>query len=300
MKVDRIITMASEKVRLEFTAMERSLRATGCHLPLLVIPFDESRFPLPENAEWLTDDELFHSLSALDAVPVSRKYAALLQRNCAYFDSDIIHLRNPQEWLTDAPSNAFVVADTEWNKAKWTFTSETKALYQAETTLWLLRNFNAGFFSFETPPLSKSKLCELLAEPILRKIIQGNSPTNGEQAGTNFIVWRCGLEVCNLCLPPHYMESTMALDYPPDFETHLRSAYPPAFIHFAGEGRNLNASIAKLIFDHLTEIETQELKTAFASRQAVAKQRARWPILVRLLKRIVPILDKRFSVTWVG
>ena len=32
--------------------MERSLRAVGCDLPLLVIPYDEDLFELPPNAEW--------------------------------------------------------------------------------------------------------------------------------------------------------------------------------------------------------------------------------------------------------
>jgi hypothetical protein len=38
MKIDKIISMANQKVRLRFLAMERSLRATGCQLPLWVIP----------------------------------------------------------------------------------------------------------------------------------------------------------------------------------------------------------------------------------------------------------------------
>jgi hypothetical protein len=47
MKIEKIITLANNKVRLRFLAMERSLRATGCQLPLLVIPYDDKLFELP-------------------------------------------------------------------------------------------------------------------------------------------------------------------------------------------------------------------------------------------------------------
>lgn len=44
MKIDKIITMANKTVRLQFLAMERSLRSTGCTLPIWVIPFDNNTF----------------------------------------------------------------------------------------------------------------------------------------------------------------------------------------------------------------------------------------------------------------
>jgi len=56
MKLEKIITLANEPVRLRFLAMERSLRATGCDLPLLVIPYDDRRFELPPNAQWWETD----------------------------------------------------------------------------------------------------------------------------------------------------------------------------------------------------------------------------------------------------
>ncbi len=42
MDIDRIITMASQGVRIQFAAFERSLRAVGCDLPLLLIPYDKT------------------------------------------------------------------------------------------------------------------------------------------------------------------------------------------------------------------------------------------------------------------
>ena len=55
MKLEKIITMASAPVRLRLLAMVRSLRATGCQLPVWVIPYSddaESEFQLPEGCEW--------------------------------------------------------------------------------------------------------------------------------------------------------------------------------------------------------------------------------------------------------
>lgn len=51
MKLESIITLASTEVRLRFIAMERSLRATGCDLPLRVIPYNANASKLPLNAE---------------------------------------------------------------------------------------------------------------------------------------------------------------------------------------------------------------------------------------------------------
>ena len=58
MDVDRIITMASRGVRIQFLAFKRSSRAVGCDLPLLVIAYDQDdKFDLPRNAEWRQKDE---------------------------------------------------------------------------------------------------------------------------------------------------------------------------------------------------------------------------------------------------
>jgi hypothetical protein len=50
LNIDRIITMASRGVRIPFLAFERSLRAVGCDLPLLVIPYGNDLFDLPPMA----------------------------------------------------------------------------------------------------------------------------------------------------------------------------------------------------------------------------------------------------------
>lgn len=100
MKIDKIITLASADVKWQFLAMERSLRACGCNLPLLVIPYDDAKtFELPENASWWRMDEMIQWLDQYRVFPALRKYQCLLTDNYQYVDSDIIFLRNPQQVL---------------------------------------------------------------------------------------------------------------------------------------------------------------------------------------------------------
>jgi len=97
MRLEKIITLANERVELYFRAMERSLRATGCDLPLWVIPFDEHRFALPPNAKWWENDEFFAWLGKFPMWPDSHKYVCLLEANFQFVDTDVIFLRNPAE-----------------------------------------------------------------------------------------------------------------------------------------------------------------------------------------------------------
>lgn len=298
MELKRIISLANTKVRLQFLAMERSLRATGCDLPLLVIPYDDTRFPLPVNAQWIADDELFALVAETGAVKLCRKYLALTLDHSAYFDADIIHLRDPGTWLVPLPDHGFVVADTEWNKARWTFTAETRALYGSTTTLWLLDNFNSGFFAYAKPAATMEQIRNFLIDPRNRNLTQGTVPSGGEQEGGNFLIHQSGMEVINLCLPPARMESTMACDYPKDFEPILHRSNAPAFIHYAGSGRNLDAPIARLIFEHLTSTEAAEMKQQFDERKKRAQREGDWPMWVRAAKRIIPRIDRRFCIQW--
>ncbi len=278
--------------------MERSLRATGCDLPLLVMPFDDDLFELPSNAEWWRDESLFNAFAEKHAVAHCRKLAVLSQANCAFFDSDIIHLQNPVKWLEPFPVDVFVVADTEWGKARWTFTAETKALYEARTTLWLLDNFNSGFFAYSNAMATMDTFEKHLSNPAFIKLLHGNEPTRGEQASANLLIHLSGIEVLNICLPPYRMESTMACDYPHDCEALLRKTNSAPFIHYAGPGRNLDAPISRLIFEHLTKAEAAEMMEEFVRRKERARRHAHWPIWVRVAKRIVPRLDQRFCIQW--
>ena len=99
MTLEKIITLANKAVQLRFTIMVRSLRATGCQLPVYVIPYDDHKFDLPENCFWLENEEIFSWLDSFNAFRACRKYLCFLEENYQFVDSDIVFLRNPAEVL---------------------------------------------------------------------------------------------------------------------------------------------------------------------------------------------------------
>jgi len=298
MEIEKIITMANRTVKLQFTVMERSLRATGCNLPLHVIPFGDDLFDLPANAEWMVNEPLFATLTEHGALMMCRKYLALMQSRCAYFDTDLVHLTNPQKFLASLPGSAFVVADTEWNKTRWTFTPETKAIYLRKSTLWPLTNFNAGFFAHEAPLVNIEGIRKLLSSPELGKMGRGFSPSGSDQEGTNYLVHINGAEVINLCLPPFCVESTMACDYSGGVYRTMEASRRPPFIHFAGKAWDLNVDVAGIFLDFLTAEETREFHSSQNERLLLGKRRARWPLWARVANRVLAKVRSPVRLQW--
>ena len=101
MKLEKIITQANSDVRLYFAVLERSLRASGCVLPILVIPYDDKIFDLPQGSSWWSMPKVFSWLKAKNTHPGMRKYQCLTTSNYQFVDSDICFLRNPQKVLED-------------------------------------------------------------------------------------------------------------------------------------------------------------------------------------------------------
>lgn len=148
MKIEKIITLTSadDWNRLRFLAMERSLRAVGCDLPLWVIPFDEKRFDLPENAIWVMDENLFKWLNANSAHPLTRKYICLLYANYHFVDTDIIFLKNPQQVLKEY--KGFITSCGHWNNPhNQTYTNQSLQLLKSKSSLWQKNVFNSGQFA---------------------------------------------------------------------------------------------------------------------------------------------------------
>jgi hypothetical protein len=310
MKIDKIITMASPAVRLEFLVMERTLRATGCDLPLWVIPYKDEPFDLPPNASWLVDEELFATIARLRSARPCRKFLALTQSNAAFFDADIVHLRDLRSELDPLPGGVFAVADTEWNKARWTFSAATRREYQRKSSLWLLDNFNSGFFAFEEPILTQERILEFIADPQWGRSTREESVTAGEQAGINFLIHTSERPVLNLCLPPRRMESTMAVDYTESLEATLAEEYRedyqdlvsgpngPFFLHFAGGMHFTKSRIAEIFGKALTERERGVWLEQRERRWALAETAGHWPLWIRGLSRLVGCLDSRFQIQW--
>ena len=145
MRVERIITLANAAARLRFAAMERSLRATRCALPLAVIPYDEQRFDLPANAAWWELPDVLAWLSGEKTHPMMRKYQCLTIANYQYVDTDVIFLRNPEEVL--AVHAGFVTSCCHWRDGGHTTTEESQRVLSARSTTWRKTTFNAGQFA---------------------------------------------------------------------------------------------------------------------------------------------------------
>jgi hypothetical protein len=282
MKLERIITLASRNVRLRFAAMERSLRATGCRLPLAVIPYDEQRFDLPANATWWELPEVLGWLATEKARPVMRKYQCLLMADYQYVDTDVIFLRNPEEVL--ALHAGFVTSCCHWRDPAHTTTEESEKILSAKSTTWRKTTFNTGQFACDRALYSFEELKHTAAKYAATCL---RLPYH-EQPGLNLLVHEAGVAVTNLTLPPHKMESTWAGDYAGEYEKYWSDAQrKPYLIHWAGTAMDAGRPIDKLFYNYLTAAEKAEW-----AAQEEARRRAKAAPLGGVARRVKRALKK--------
>ncbi len=132
MHLEKIITLANRKVATQFNVMERSLRKSGCQLQLYVIPYDDDRFDLPENACWFEDADFFEYLKRNHVPNLARKYICLTQQNYQFLDTDIVVLKNPADVY--GRSSGFVASCGHWHSQQQTFTSHTLPILKRRST----------------------------------------------------------------------------------------------------------------------------------------------------------------------
>tara|TARA_B100001248_G_C27399874_1_gene469234 strand:+ start:12858 stop:13721 length:864 start_codon:yes stop_codon:yes gene_type:complete len=261
MKIDKIITLANERVRIPFLAMERSLRATGCKLPLYVIPFDEQMFELPDNAQWWLGESFASWLKEQGGLPVMRKYQCLLSSHYQFVDSDIIFLKNPEIVLD--PYEGFITSCCHWHNPNETLTPESKDFFTKKTTVWQHQVFNTGQFACSDQLYTLETLQEVAERPQFQETCLKH--LYHEQPGLNMLVFASGIPITNLTLPPTYMESTWAGDYGSHFKnTWEDEARKPYLMHWAGTKMNRSNPISELFYNYLSEEEA----TAFDKAQA--------------------------------
>lgn len=297
MRVDKIITIADRGAELQIRVFVRSLRKVGCALPVLVIPFGERNFELPPTCRWIEDSQLLRFLRQNAAHPLYNKYSALLQNNCAYFDTDIILFREPRQWLETAPSDAFAVADTEWAKNRWTYSADSLRFLSALSSCWPLFTFNSGFFAFEKPLYEEDELIDVIQSPEYRRTCLERRASPIDQPAINWLVLRKRPKIFNFNLPNQYMESTMAVDYgtsSPD--TIVSRPAAPAFLHFAGPMFREDLPIVNLYTSFLTAPERQRWKIQINEGRRASRWLRKWPLTIRILNRLIGILDGRFHV----
>ena len=292
MKIDKVITMASRSVRLPFLVMERSLRGVGCDLPLMVIPYGDDLFELPPNAEWWPSPKFSDWLRKNNAHPTMAKYRCLTQENYAYFDTDILMLDDFRKVLE--PHQNFVVADTEWSKPFCNYTPDSALILSQRSSLWKLRNFNTGHFCCDRALYTEDEVMGISEKPEYRSTCL-EYPLH-EQPGINLLVALSNVEVTNLSLPPYKMESTMAVDYLGEWEALWQSGQRPYFIHYAGSVLLDKLPINRLFYDFLTKEEQAEWDATVAKKMRESLWRENWPLPVKLVNRMLRLVDSRFHV----
>jgi hypothetical protein len=254
MKLECIVTLASPPVRHLFLAMERSLRATGCKLPLWVIPFGDERFDLPSGSTWWMMDDLCLWLSSNSTHPVYRKYQCLTIGNYQFVDTDICFLRNPEGVLAD--HQGFVASCTHWRDPGHAVTDETARIMRSMTTLWQLRAFNSGQFACDGILHDLASLQETISRHHIEKTCLHWSH---EQPAFNALVALSGAPFTNLTLPPNSMESTWAGDYRNDpGSLQPGGERAPYLIHWAGHKPDGESALDSLLLDYLTPHERGE------------------------------------------
>ena len=229
MKLEKIITSTNEKFKLPFLAMERSLRATGCDLPIWVIPYDQTRFDLPPNAIWWDLPEMRRFLTDHRATPLTPRYFCLTISNYQFVDADVIFLRNPAVVLAD--HDGFITSCGHWSNPAHTYTAESLGILKKITTCWPARVFNAGQFACDQALYSVEELKQKCLDPL-----HANTCFNFDQCGTVLLVNLSKVKISNLTLPPVNMESSWAGSYEDDnFEDYWTDeSRKPYLLHCAG------------------------------------------------------------------
>ena len=255
MKIKYIVTLANKKVRIRFLAMERSLRATGCELPLLVIPYDEDRFELPKNAEWWVVPEIIEWTQKWQTHPTMRKYQCLTIDNYQFVDSDLCFIRNPEHVLE--PHNGFISSCGHWHNPGNTIIDASLKYYQSETTVWQKNVFNTGQWAcdsalFTISELFKRSESEEFVDTCIRYRFH-------EQPGVNLLVNSSNIDIKNLLMPPYNMESTWAGDYPGDYLKYWEDEKrKPYMIHWAGTKMWIYRPINEVFYSYLSPEERKE------------------------------------------
>jgi hypothetical protein len=255
MKIDKIISMANQNVQLRFLAMERSLRATGCNLPLWVIPYDDNLFDLPDGSTWWNIPEISDWLGQEKARPVMRKYQCLTTENYQFVDADVCFLRNPEQILE--PYSGFVTSCGHWRDVAQTVTPESADLFASKTTLWHKNVFNTGQFACDQKIYSIEELKKVSMSPnFVNTCLRFKFH---EQPGLNLLVLETGIKVTNLTLPPISMESTWAGDYPGEYDHYWSiREHKPYLIHWAGTPLDIPRPINQIFYNFLTPSEKLE------------------------------------------
>jgi hypothetical protein len=289
MQLEKIVTFANRRTKIQFLAMERSLRAVGCQLPIWVIPYDSNKFELPKGSIWWEVPEIIQWLDNEKVFGMMRKYQCLTTQNYQYVDTDICFLRNPEEVLSAA--TGFVTSCGHWHNPNETQNAYSKSVLMSTSTTWQQNVFNAGQFACDQVLYDVHKLKEIASSAAF---VETCVRSWSDQPAFNLLVSASGVIVSNLTLPPTRMESTWAGDYPGDYEPYwTQPNQKPYLIHWAGNQILVPRPINTIFYQYLTDEERiewdQEMK-----EKAAHEKKSRKSIRARLrhIKQILVLLSK--------
>ena len=257
MRLDKIITLASESVRLRLLAMVRSLRAVGCDLPVWVIPYADGpgeRFALPEGCDWWEMPDVLGWLKDAGGPRLMRRCQCLLEGNYHFVDTDVIFLRDPRAALAD--QTGFITSCGHWHNPGHTMTPQARPIFRRASTTWQRLLFNSGQFACDRPMFDDLPALRRAAEDPAHAATCFYPLT--DQPGVNLLRLVSGVPLSNMTLPPVSMESTWAGDYDDaDYaETFWRDeTRKPYLIHWAGVPMHVERPIHELFYQRLTPDE---------------------------------------------
>lgn len=259
MKLEKIISFANKTSELRFLAMIRSLRATGCNLPVWVIPYDDNKFDLPDNCIWWEMNEINTLIAENQLHVMKRKFQCFLTSNYHFVDADIIFLRNPENVLNGL--SGFVTSCCHWNNPEHTYVSSTLQVFKQKSTTWQKSVFNSGQFACDTTLYNLETLKQVVQNPLYKQALDSH-----DQISINLFVFLTGIAITNLTLPPYNMESTWAGDYlGQDFRNYWTDENKrPYIIHWAGYKIAIDKPIDQLLTNYLTSEEKDNLLITLA------------------------------------
>lgn len=267
MQLESIVTLGNRAVRLRLLALVRSLRATGCDLPVRVIPYNDDLCDLPDGCSWWRDEPVLAWLADSRAHPMMRKYQCLLDGGYQFVDADVIFLRHPAEAL--AGTSGFVVCCGHWRDPSHTTTDASRELFQAASTNWPALTFNAGQFACDRPLFAS--LDELRAAAAAHPETCLRHPSH-DQPGLNLLRLLSGVPLTNLTLPPQALESSWAGDYRQRRSLPLREGpQAPYLLHWAGPEPTHDSPVYELFLSFLTSAERAEWEAQQAATSPSAR-----------------------------
>lgn len=254
MQITKIISLSNKKSEIPFLAMCRSLRMTGCNLPVWVIPYDKEKFELPDNCIWWEIPEVIDWVNKNEIWPAFKKIQCLLTNNYQYIDSDVVFLSNPSLVLNNV--DGFVTSCTHWHNPAETVNEETINYFKNKSTTWPKLVFNSGQWACDTALYELEELLHFCENNYTDTLFYKTNIYK-DQAGINLLVNQKNIKISNLTLPPYNMASTWAGDYLSISRIIYLEALndKPYIIHWAGVSMSNREGIHKYFFDLLQENE---------------------------------------------